>query len=186
MAHLLAAVHTLVEADASTGTMLQLRNSTHTRKAICVSQPHNSKKEILFTAMVFAIYFAKRTYRDVIFSTDSDTVIRPDALGHVVRAIHADDGIGGVSGHMQFFHERPTCISYLASAYYWFQQDVAKIQGAMFGFNECQPGPCAGFRVAALEQVLASWVGQTVLGRKMVHFPLLLTQLAYQQPTSKT
>lgn len=177
MQHLLESVDFLV-ADETRGIydILALHNGNSTRKAICIRQPHASKKEILFTSLIFAIYFAQKTNREVIFSTDSDTVIRPEALENVVRMMHSDENIGGVSGHMQFFHEKPTYISNLASAYYWNQQDVAKIQGAASGFNECQPGPCAGFRVDALKEILVPWVGQKVFGTKMVCFPLLLTK----------
>lgn len=145
-----------------------LRPSLHYTRAVCITQPHSSKKDILFTSMVFATVLAKDIDTQVVFSTDSDTVVYPDALENIARKFKSDARIGGVSGHMRFFHEQPTYVSRLAAAYYWYQQDVAKIQGSMSGFNECQPGPCSGFRVAALESVLVSWVDQEVCGQKMV------------------
>lgn len=147
-------------------------------RAICIVQPHRSKKDILFTTLILATILAQAQSVDFIFSTDSDSTVSPDAMPKMARKLSSDQNIGGVSGHMRFFHPQPTFITHVATSYYWFQQDVYKIQGAIFGANECQPGPCGAFRASALTKVLVPWSCQRVLGRKMVcfhyHFPITI------------
>lgn len=137
-------------------------------RAICVVQPHRSKKDILFTTLIVATILCREQSIDFIFSTDSDSTVSPSAIPKMARKLSSDQNIGGVSGHMRFFHPNPTFITHVATSYYWFQQDVYKIQGAIFGANECQPGPCGAFRASALNKVLVPWSCQRVLGRKMV------------------
>ncbi|POS75345.1 hypothetical protein DHEL01_v206257 [Diaporthe helianthi] len=136
--------------------------------AICVVQPHRSKKDILFTTLIIATILAEAHSTDLIFSTDSDSTVSPDAIPQMARKLNSDQNIGGVSGHMRFIHPKPTFITQVATSYYWFQQDVYKIQGAIFGTNECQPGPVGAFRASALVKVLIPWSCQRVLGRKMI------------------
>ncbi|KAG8163056.1 hypothetical protein KVR01_007534 [Diaporthe batatas] len=136
--------------------------------AICIVQPHRSKKDILFTTLVVGTVLAQAQSTDLIFSTDSDSTVSPDAIPKMARKLSSDTNIGGVSGHMRFFHPNPTFITKIATSYYWFQQDVYKIQGAMFGTNECQPGPVGAFRASALNKILVPWYCQRVLGRKMI------------------
>jgi hyaluronan synthase len=144
-------------------------------RALCIVQPHRSKKDILFTSLVVATILARVKSTDFIFSTDSDSVVSPDAIPKMARKLNSDLNIGGVSGHMRFFHPNPTFITKVATSYYWFQQDVYKIQGAVFGANECQPGPVGAFRASALNKVLVPWSCQRILGRKMVS----LTQVKF-------
>ncbi|KAK7696934.1 hypothetical protein SLS64_014063 [Diaporthe eres] len=137
-------------------------------RAICVVQSHRSKKDILFTTLIVATILAQAQSIDFVFSTDSDSTVSPDAIPKMAGKLSSDQNIGGVSGHMRFFHPNPTFITKVATSYYWFQQDVYKIQGAIFGANECQPGPCGAFRASALTKVLVPWSCQRVLGRKMI------------------
>lgn len=137
-------------------------------RALCVVQPHRSKKDILFTTLIVATILSQAQSIDFIFSTDSDSTVSSGAIPKMARKLSSDQNIGGVSGHMRFFHPNPTFITHVATSYYWFQQDVYKIQGAIFGANECQPGPCGAFRASALSKVLVPWSCQKVLGRKMV------------------
>lgn len=145
-----------------------LPNNPRDIGAMCIVQPHRSKKDILFTTLMVATVVAQAQSTDLIFSTDSDSTVSPDAIPKMARKLNSDMNIGGVSGHMRFIHPNPSFITKVATSYYWFQQDVYKIQGAIFGTNECQPGPVGAFRASALTKVLVPWSCQRVLGRKMI------------------
>ncbi|PVH76865.1 glycosyltransferase family 2 protein [Cadophora sp. DSE1049] len=103
-------------------------------QALCIVQPHQSKKDILFTALSFAAVMSEELNIPYLFSTDSDSTIIS----------------GGLASH------------------YWFEQEISKAQGAIFGATECQPGPCAGFRVSVLKSVLVPWFCQRVWGHRTV------------------
>ncbi|KAH7395983.1 nucleotide-diphospho-sugar transferase [Cadophora sp. MPI-SDFR-AT-0126] len=137
-------------------------------RAICITQPHSSKKDILFTALTFATVLAEELEIECIFSTDSDSIIVPGALGRIIASLEADESIGGVSGHLRFFNPRPSYLSKIADSHYWFEQELAKVQGAIFGATECQPGPCSGFRPSVLKSVLVPWYYQKLFGHRAV------------------
>ena len=149
-------------------TSLASRIAKHQIPAICVMQPHRSKKDILFTALTFAIVIARQMNVESIFSTDSDSIMGQGSLESMVSMMNTDTNIGGVSAHLRFFHPRPTLISRMMTSFYWFDQEVSKAQGSFFGITECQPGPGAAFKVGALREVLVSWYHQRLWGQKMV------------------
>ncbi|KAJ5041334.1 uncharacterized protein L3040_005879 [Drepanopeziza brunnea f. sp. 'multigermtubi'] len=142
-------------------------------QALCVIQPHRSKKDILFTALSFASIISEELGFDYLFSTDSDSAIMPGAMSEMTRMFESDTNVGGVSGHLRFSHPQPTFLSRMTASHYWFEQEISKAQGSIFGATECQPGPCAAFRVSALKSVLVTnedrhlttrilWAGYTV------------------------
>ena len=137
-------------------------------QALCIVQPHQSKKDILFTALSFATVISKERKIPYLFSTDSDSMIVPGALGQIIDSLESDVNIGGVSGHLRFSHPRPTYLTRMTASHYWFEQEIPKSQGAIFGATECQPGPCAGFRVSVLKSVLVPWYCQRVFGHRTV------------------
>ncbi|KAH6699051.1 nucleotide-diphospho-sugar transferase [Leptodontidium sp. 2 PMI_412] len=135
-------------------------------QALCIVQPHQSKKEILFTTLCFAGVVARELSIPYLFSTDSDSAIVPGALKKIITSLEGNDNIGGVSGHLRFRNPRPTYLTRMTASWYWFEQEIPKIQGAIFGATECQPGPCAGFRVSVLKLVLVPWYCQRTCGHK--------------------
>ncbi|KAH7321995.1 nucleotide-diphospho-sugar transferase [Rhexocercosporidium sp. MPI-PUGE-AT-0058] len=145
-----------------------LHQSIKDIQALCIVQPHQSKKEILFTALSFASVVADELRIPYLFSTDSDSAIVPGALGKIITSLECDARIGGVSGHLRFRNPRPTYITRMTASHYWFEQEIPKAQGAIFGATECQPGPCAAFRVSVLKSVLVPWYCQRTFGHKTI------------------
>ncbi|KAK0116523.1 hypothetical protein ONS95_013537 [Cadophora gregata] len=137
-------------------------------QAVCIVQPHQSKKDILFTSLSFAAVISEKLNIPYIFSTDSDSIIVPDALTKIIDSLDSNPNTGGVSGHLRFSHPRPSFLTRMTASHYWFEQEIPKAQGAIFGATECQPGPCAGFRVSVLKSVLVPWFCQTVFGHRTV------------------
>ncbi|KAL1858039.1 hypothetical protein Daus18300_010151 [Diaporthe australafricana] len=64
-------------------------------RAICVVQPHRSKKDILFTTLTIATILAQDQGTDFVFSTDSDSIVSPDALPKMARKLSSDPNVGG-------------------------------------------------------------------------------------------
>lgn len=146
----------------------QLPQGVQSIQELCIVQPHQSKKDILFTTLCFARLISEDLGIEYVFSTDSDSDIMPGAIGKMARLFENDTNIGGVAGHVRFTHPRPTWMSHIAVSFMWFDQEITKAQGAIFGATDCQPGPCAAFRVSALNSVLVPWYCQTVLGQRTV------------------
>lgn len=137
-------------------------------QALCIVQPHKSKKDILYTTLSFASVIADQLGIPYLFSTDSDSSMVPGSLGKIFTSLEADANIGGVSGHLRFQNPRATYLTRMTSSHYWFEQEIPKAQGAFFGATECQPGPCAAFRVSVLKSVLVPWYCQRTCGHKTV------------------
>ncbi|PBP23820.1 hyaluronan synthase [Diplocarpon rosae] len=161
MEHLSSMIRCLIEGQTSFQAIRDARG-------ICVVQPHNSKKDILFTTLVFARVISEELGLEYVFSTDSDSAIAPGGLEQVVSLFDKDTNTGGVSGHLRFIHSSHTYISRMAASHYWFEQEISKAQGSIFGATEVQPGPCAGFRISALNLILVPWYCQRIFGQKVV------------------
>jgi hyaluronan synthase len=135
---------------------------------ICIHQPHRSKKHILFTCWLVGIVIAESKGCHFLWSSDSDSIMTRGSVAEAIRVLSSKSTVGGVSTRLRSFNNHPTLISRMISAQYWFDQDVKRMQSAVSGCSECQPGPCAAFRIQALKQTIRPWYTQRVLGHIMV------------------
>lgn len=59
-------------------------------------------------------------------------------------------------------------IAALGSAAYWTELAITRGQTGAVDAVDCQPGPCAAFRLVALEPILLKWYAQTSIGIRTV------------------
>ena len=135
---------------------------------ICIYQPHRSKKDILFSAFVVGLVIGEKLGMEYLWSSDSDSIIFPETLQRTVRPICADNRAGGASARLKMVNKNPTAVAKMIAAKYWFDQDVTRAQTAACKSSECQPGPCAAFRVSAMKAIVVPWYQQRMFGRRMV------------------
>lgn len=139
--------------------------------AICLSQPHCSKKEIMFTVFIFAMAICKSRRIPFIWSSDSDSWIFPETLARVISGIAEDDSFGGSCAQLEIHNGDSTLVAYLAAAAYW--SEIHLMSGFLSAFDaiDCMPGPCALFRREALEEILLEWYDQCLFGQRPVCNP---------------
>ncbi|KAK6613262.1 chitin synthase 4 [Botrytis cinerea] len=137
------ALTTLREHNALSPSRDSKTKSLH---PICLYQPHNCKKDII----------------------DSDTIVYPDTLYQTVGCMSADPLIGGSCSALSIHNDQESAIAALGSAAYWSELAITRGQTGAVDAVDCQPGPCAAFRLIALESILLPWYTQTSLGVKTV------------------
>ncbi|GME49205.1 glycosyltransferase family 2 protein [Neofusicoccum parvum] len=137
---------------------------------ICVCQPHRSKKEIMFSSLLFTLALARANNLPFIWSSDSDSILHTPAapIHRVLAAMSADDRIAGSCGALQIHNAAQSTVTRLVAATYWTDLSLTSGQNSAFDVTDCQPGPCAAFRAAALASILVPWHAQTFLGARPV------------------
>lgn len=136
--------------------------------SICLNQPHDSKKEIMFTVFIFSLALCKFRNIPFIWSSDSDSWVFPDTLTRAISGIADDQSFGGSCTQLEIHNHTAAFISYMAAATYW--SEIHLTSGILSAFDaiDCIPGPCALFRREALEDILVEWYDQRIFGRRPV------------------
>jgi hyaluronan synthase len=147
--------------------VLQIANKDSLH-AICLYQPHKCKKDIMFTNMVFSIALGHANNLEYLWTSDSDTWVYPDTLPHTIGCMSTDPLIGGSCSALSIHNGHESWIAGLGSAAYWTELAITRGQTGAVDSVDCQPGPCAAFRLIALEPILLKWYTQTSIGIKTV------------------
>ncbi|PNS16743.1 hypothetical protein CAC42_4707 [Sphaceloma murrayae] len=126
-------------------------------RPVCITQPHHSKKEIMFTTFIFSLAMAQANDIDFMWSSDSDSWVYPGTLDTAIRSIYPDERIGGTATRFSIHNAKDSTIACLAAATY--EADFALQIGLLSSCDttDCQPGPCALFRRKALEEIVLPW-----------------------------
>ncbi|KAK7923453.1 glycosyltransferase family 2 protein [Apiospora marii] len=137
-------------------------------KHLLVSQRHLHKKGIMFTSLVFALVVAEQLGVRFVWTSDSDSLVRPDSVEGTIATMAADAGAGGASSGMVIHNADESLVARLSASVYWCDQYLTHALPASVGVSDCQSGPSAAFRLAAVRPILVPWYNQKVLGKRMV------------------
>ncbi|KAG4034828.1 hypothetical protein MFRU_002g01780 [Monilinia fructicola] len=135
---------------------------------LCVSQPHMHKKGIMFTSFIVSLAIAEILGIEMLWSSDSDSLVFPDTLSRTMATFAADPKIGGASTSLFVHNKDETILTQLGSAVYLNEQYLARSFTGAAAASDCQSGPCAAFRLKALRTELITWYKQSVFGHWMV------------------
>ncbi|KAJ4310029.1 hypothetical protein N0V94_008641 [Neodidymelliopsis sp. IMI 364377] len=131
--------------------------------AVCFSQPHGHKRTAMFTAMAMSMY-ALHT-RDAIFTTDSDTLVQPNALDEMLTVLRSSSNIGGVTADVKIWNRSESFLARLCSARYWFAFNIERACQSLWRCVGCLSGPMSMYRTSDLETILGPWNLQTFGGK---------------------
>ena len=136
---------------------------------ICLYQPHLSKKDIMFTTLIFALAFAGANNIDFIWSSDSDSWIYPDTLHQALGSMVSNESVAGSCTALRIHNHCASVVAKMVAATY--STDLALTSGMLGAFDavDCQSGPCALFRKDPLRAILVAWYTQTFLGQRPVY-----------------
>jgi hyaluronan synthase len=135
---------------------------------LCIRQRHLHKKGIMFSTYVFSLVIADVLGIDLLWSSDSDTIVAEDSLSRTADTITADPSIGGASSALVVHNGEETTVTRLAETVYWGELYLTRSLPAATATSDCQSGPSTLFRIAALPSILVPWYLQTIWGKRMV------------------
>jgi hyaluronan synthase len=130
----------------------------HPGRIIAIRFPHNrGKREGLYAGF-------RRARGEVLVTVDSDSVIEPGTLRHLVAPFRADPRVGAVAGKVKVLNKRQSLISRMLSVVYIFAFDYIRAAQSTFKTVVCCPGALSSYRRAVIAPILDEWRGQTFLG----------------------
>lgn len=136
--------------------------------AICFTEPHCDLKAIRFSAWLVGIVLAERYGIEFIWSSDSDTIIRPDTIPNITRAMARNACTGGASAVVCVHNSHDSMIAELATVMFALNTYLNRAAMGALGQSDCLMGPSAAFRVNVLRQMLMPWYCYRVNGSKVV------------------
>jgi cellulose synthase/poly-beta-1,6-N-acetylglucosamine synthase-like glycosyltransferase len=96
--------------------------------------------------------------------TDSDCVMRHDAIERVMAAFSAHPDIGAVSGHARALNADESLLTRMQDVWYDGQFAIWKASESVYGAVSCVSGPLAAFRREAIFNYLPAWASDSFLG----------------------
>ena len=124
--------------------------------------PRNrGKKEALYAGF-------RRARGAVLVTVDSDSVIEPDALQHLVAPLAQDPQIGAVAGNVKVYNRDRSLMGQM-QAVRFVNLDYLRASQSLYRAVVCTPGSLSAYRREALWPILAAWRRQTFLGAPCRH-----------------
>ena len=105
---------------------------------------------------------------EVFVTVDSDSVIEPDALRHLVAPLQQDEQIGAVAGNVKVFNRHQSLIGKMQGVRF-VNLDYLRASQSRYRTVICTPGSLSAYRRAALLPHLEAWLHQTFLGAPCPH-----------------
>ncbi|GME59640.1 Glycosyltransferase family 2 [Neofusicoccum parvum] len=137
-------------------------------QVVCFHEPHRCKKDIIFTNLVLSMAMGRARGVDYVWTSDSDTLVLENTVDQAIGCMALDPGIGGTCTSLGVHNGHQSGIAALTAAAYWSELAFCRGQTGSVEATDCQPGPCAAFKISALEKILFPWYMQTSLGRKTI------------------
>ena len=105
---------------------------------------------------------------EVFVTVDSDSVIEPDALRHLVAPLQQDAQIGAVAGNVKVFNRHQSLIGKMQGVRF-VNLDYLRAAQSRYRTVICSPGSLSAYRRDALLPYLEAWLHQTFLGAPCPH-----------------
>lgn len=119
-----------------------------------------------------ALWFATRWLVDddveFVVTTDSDTILDPDALVRVVEPL-LDPAIGAATGDVKLLNERANLLTRMVGTYYWIGLNIYKQAQSVIRSVVCCSGCLAAYRASVLRSIVDDFASQRFLGEPCTH-----------------
>jgi len=105
---------------------------------------------------------------EIFVTIDSDSVIAPDALRHLVAPLQQDGQIGAVAGNVKVYNRHRSFIGKMQGVRF-VNLDYLRASQSRYRAVICTPGSLSAYRRGALRPILSAWRRQTFLGAPCHH-----------------
>lgn len=101
---------------------------------------------------------------EFIVTVDSDTVVEPDAILHLIEPLLADRRIGATTGNVKVRNRGANLLTRMIAARYWNAFDVERRSLSRLGIVTCCSGVLSAYRASLFRSLLPAYLGQRFLG----------------------
>ena len=105
---------------------------------------------------------------EVFVTIDSDSIIAPDALRHLVAPLLHDGQIGAVAGNVKVYNRNQSLMGKMQGVRF-VNLDYLRASQSLYRAVVCTPGSLSAYRRTALMPHLTAWRRQTFLGAPCHH-----------------
>jgi hyaluronan synthase len=105
---------------------------------------------------------------EIFVTIDSDSIISPDALRHLVAPLLADGMIGAVAGNVKVYNRNQSFMGKMQGVRF-VNLDYLRASQSLYRAVVCTPGSLSAYRRRALMPHLTAWRRQTFLGAPCHH-----------------
>jgi hyaluronan synthase len=105
---------------------------------------------------------------DIFVTIDSDSLIAPDALRHLVAPLMGDARIGAVAGNVKVYNRHQSLMGKMQGVRF-VNLDYLRASQSVYRTVICTPGSLSAYRRTALMPILSAWRRQTFLGAPCHH-----------------
>lgn len=134
-------------------------------KVICITQPHNSKRQALYTGFKISIL---DTEAECILCTDSDTVLDKMCIDNAL-SLFDDEKLGGVAGNLSIYTKYDSSITFLSSIRYFFAFNLERAYQSFNNYVLCISGPIGFYRLKYIDEILEDWINQKFLNKRCTY-----------------
>lgn len=117
----------------------------------------------MFTAFCMSLYAIKTKH--AVFTTDSDTLVKDDALDEMYTLLKSSPNIGGVTADVKIWNRADSFLARLCSVRYWFAFNIERACQSWWHCVSCLSGPMSLYRSSDLHAILGLWNLQTFRGK---------------------
>jgi len=122
---------------------------------------NRGKKEALYAGFT-------RGRGEVFVTVDSDSIVAPDALRHLVAPLLHDGQIGAVAGNVKVYNRNQSFMGKMQGVRF-VNLDYLRASQSLYRAVVCTPGSLSAYRRSALMPHLTAWRRQTFLGAPCYH-----------------
>jgi hyaluronan synthase len=101
---------------------------------------------------------------EIFVTMDSDSVIEPHTIRHIVAPLVHDPKIGAVAGNVKVYNRFRSLLARMLAVRFVLAFDFLRASQSMYGFVACTPGALSAYRRTAVLPILDKWLKQTFLG----------------------
>jgi len=105
---------------------------------------------------------------EILVTVDSDSVIAPDALRHLVAPLMHDPRVGAVAGFVRVLNRHRSLMGKMQGVRF-VNLDFLRASQSVYRTVICTPGSLSAYRREAVLPILEAWLTQTFLGAACHH-----------------
>lgn len=123
-----------------------------------IRQPKNGGKRL-------ALYAGfQRSLGEVLVTIDSDSLVEPSTLRHMVAPMVADPRVGAVAGNVRVLNKNEGVLAKILEVCFTYSFDFIRVAESKIETVVCTPGALSAYRREAALPVLDQWLHQQFLG----------------------
>jgi len=102
---------------------------------------------------------------DIFVTVDSDSIVNPDTIRHLVSPFVKDENCGAVAGNIRVLNNKKAMLPKMLDVSFVLSFEFVRSAESNLNSVLCTPGALAAYRSTAVHKCLPAWINQTFMGQ---------------------